>query len=200
MTILTTFDTLRDSVLQQAEVKGQEYFEREKQKIDAEFKKRQEESRLRQAEEEEKTLRRVRHQHDIRLQQYTNKERQTSLVTKQEILTTLFSDAEAAMKAWSKDQDLAFFEKVMAKYPNRAMAVQFGAITAEKLTEADKDALASRYPILTFASQSLTGHAGFILSEGKVDYNYTYAMLISHTKEELSSQIAQHIFMEEGDK
>ena len=130
-------------------------------------------------------------------QQIENQKRQSTLVTKQRVLKELFADAYQKMAAWSREEELAFLYRVLPRYADQATVLTLGAVTAEKLTDQDRQDLLEAYPQLQLAKETLAQEAGFILSFGKVDANYLYRDLVDAVREEQSFHMAASIFKEE---
>ena len=191
---MTDYSQLKDSILEQAHEKGRKLVAEATAKVQAE-------SQLQEARLVEEKL----HQRAVQLQtierrlqresqQIENKKRQSTLVTKQRVLKELFADAYQKMATWSRQEELAFLHP---RYADQAMLLTFGAVTAEKLTDQDRQDLIEAYPQLQLAKETLTQEAGFVLSFGKVDASYLYRDLVDAVREEQSFHMAASIFKEE---
>lgn len=194
---MTDYSQLKDSILEQAHEKGRKLVAEATAKVQAE-------SQLQEARLVEEKL----HQRTVQLQtierrlqresqQIENQKRQSTLVTKQRVLKELFADAYQKMATWSRQEELAFLHRVLPRYADRAMVLTFGAVTAEKLTDQDRQDLIEAYPQLQLAKETLAQEAGFILSFGKVDASYLYRDLVDAVREEQSFHMAASIFKEE---
>ena len=188
---------LKDSILAQAHEKGRKLLEEAKETILKEETAQEErliQDKLNQRSEQ---LKRIQRQLQRETQQIENKKRQSTLVTKQRVLKDLFADAYEAMAAWSRQEELAFLHRILPRYADQAMVLTFGAVTAEKLTDQDRQDLIEAYPQLQLAKETLTQEAGFVLSFGKVDASYLYRDLVNAVREEQSFHMAASIFKEE---
>ena len=194
---MTDYSQLKDSILEQAHEKGRKLVAEATAKVQAE-------AQLQEARLVEEKL----HQRAVQLQtierrlqresqQIENKKRQSTLVTKQRVLKELFADAYQKMATWSRQEELAFLHRVLPRYADRAMVLTFGAVTAEKLTDQDRQDLIEAYPQLQLAKETLTQEAGFVLSFGKVDASYLYRDLVDAVREVQSFHMAASIFKEE---
>lgn len=194
---MTDYSQLKDSILEQAHEKGRKLVAEATAKV-------QEESQLQEARLVEEKL----HQRAVQLQtierhlqresqQIENQKRQSTLVTKQRVLKELFADAYQKMATWSRQEELAFFQRVLPRYADQAMVLTLGAVTAEKLTDQDRQDLIEAYPQLQLAKETLAQEAGFVLSFGKVDASYLYRDLVDAVREEQSFHMAASIFKEE---
>ena len=194
---MTDYSQLKDSILEQAHEKGRKLVAEATAKVQAE-------SQLQEARLVEEKL----HQRTVQLQtierrlqresqQIENQKRQSTLVTKQRVLKELFADAYQKMATWSRQEELAFLHRVLPRYADRAMVLTFGAVTAEKLTDQDRQDLIAAYPQLQLAKETLAQEAGFVLSFGKVDASYLYRDLVDAVREEQSFHMAASIFKEE---
>ena len=194
---MTDYSQLKDSILEQAHEKGRKLVAEATAKVQAE-------AQLQEARLVEEKL----HQRTVQLQtierhlqresqQIENQKRQSTLVTKQRVLKELFADAYQKMATWSRQEELAFLHRVLPRYADRAMVLTFGAVTAEKLTDQDRQDLIEAYPLLQLAKETLAQEAGFILSFGKVDASYLYRDLVDAVREEQSFHMAASIFKEE---
>ena len=194
---MTDYSQLKDSILEQAHEKGRKLVAEATAKVQAE-------AQLQEARLVEEKL----HQRAVQLQtierrlqresqQIENQKRQSTLVTKQRGLKELFADAYQKMATWSRQEELAFLYRVLPRYADQAMVLTFGAVTAEKLTDQDRQDLIEAYPQLQLATETLTQEAGFVLSFGKVDASYLYRDLVDAVREEQSFHMAASIFKEE---
>ena len=194
---MTDYSQLKDSILEQAHEKGRKLVAEATAKVQAE-------AQLQEARLVEEKL----HQRAVQLQtierrlqresqQIENQKRQSTLVTKQRVLKELFADAYQKMATWSRQEELAFLHRVLSRYADQAMVLTFGAVTAEKLTDQDRQDLIEAYPQLQLAKETLAQEAGFVLSFGKVDASYLYRDLVDAVREEQSFHMAASIFKEE---
>ena len=194
---MTDYSQLKDSILEQVHEKGRKLVSEATAKVQAE-------SQLQEARLVEEKL----HQRAVQLQtierhlqresqQIENQKRQSTLVTKQRVLKELFADAYQKMATWSRQEELAFLHRVLSRYADQAMVLTLGAVTAEKLTDQDRQDLIEAYPQLQLAKETLAQEAGFVLSFGKVDASYLYRDLVDAVREEQSFHMAASIFKEE---
>ena len=194
---MTDYSQLKDSILEQAHEKGRKLVAEATAKVQAEAQLQETrlvEEKLHQRAVQLQTIER-RLQRES--QQIENQKRQSTLVTKQRVLKELFADAYQKMATWSRQEELAFLHRVLPRYADRAMVLTFGAVTAEKLTDQDRQDLIEAYPQLQLAKETLTQEAGFVLSFGKVDASYLYRDLVDAVREEQSFHMAASIFKEE---
>ena len=194
---MTDYSQLKDSILEQAHEKGRKLVAEATAKVQAE-------AQLQEARLVEEKL----HQRAVQLQtierhlqresqQIENQKRQSTLVTKQRVLKELFADAYQKMATWSRQEELTFLHRILPRYADQAMVLTLGAVTAEKLTDQDRQDLLEAYPQLQLATETLAQEAGFVLSFGKVDASYLYRDLVDAVREEQSFHMAASIFKEE---
>lgn len=194
---MTDYSQLKDSILEQAHEKGRKLVAEATAKVQAEAQLQETrlvEEKLHQRAVQLQTIER-RLQRES--QQIENQKRQSTLVTKQRVLKELFADAYQKMATWSREEELAFLHCVLPRYADQAMILTLGAVTAEKLTDQDRQDLIEAYPQLQLAKETLAQEAGFILSFGKVDASYLYRDLVDAVREEQSFHMAASIFKEE---
>ena len=185
---------LRDSVLEQAHENGRQLLADAKESIEQEARLKQE--KLQQREQEIKAINR---QVQREVQQLENEKRQSTLATKQGILKELFAGAYEQMAAWSIEQEQAFLEQVLKKYPQEELVLTVGSRTLVKYSAGQLERLLEHYPHVKLASSSVSGEAGFLLSRGNIDDNYLYRNLVDSLWQEESYQLAQTIFQDEAD-
>lgn len=194
---MNEFDKLKASVLEQAEVKGQEYYQRAINEIKQEIQVKKDELLKNQEALRKDRLGQVRRQHDRVIQQLANQERQISLLSKQEIIKELFAAAKETMFSWSVDQDLAFLEAILKKHAEDKLTIQFGQKTRDKLSDQDLAGLKGKFPQVELDQASIPLEAGFKLIKDKIDYNYLYADLIADSQKEISAEIANQVYLDE---
>ena len=194
---MTDYSQLKDSILEQAHEKGRKLVAEATAKIQAEAQLQETrlvEEKLHQRAVQLQTIER-RLQRES--QQIENQKRQSTLVTKQRVLKELFADAYQKMATWSRQEELAFLHRILPRYADQATVLTLGAVTAEKLTDQDRQYLIEAYPKLQLAKETLAQEAGFVLSFGKVDASYLYRDLVDAVREEQSFHMAASIFKEE---
>ena len=191
------FTKLKKSVLEQAEIKGQEYYQREINKLDQDYQKKMEDLDRNLEESRQAVLNKERHRHDRLLQQISNKERQTSLVTKQEILKILFAEARKQMKAWPFEKEFNFLKAVLKKHQDQTFQLVFGQETYNKFTSEHLEDLKKNFSNMTISQETIPSVAGFKLVMDKIDYNYLYDDLVSDSENDISLEISDQVFTEE---
>ncbi len=187
---------LRDSVLEQAHENGRQLLADAKESIEREAKEQEarlKQEKLQQCEQEIKAINR---QVQREVQQLENEKRQSTLATKQGILKELFAGAYEQMVAWSVEQEQAFLEQVLKKYPQEELILTVGSRTLVKYSAGQLERLLEHYPHVRLASSSVSGEAGFLLSQGNIDDNYLYRNLVDSLWQEESYRLAQAIFQD----
>lgn len=190
------FDKLKRSVIEQAEQKGKEYYQREVRKLEQSYKEKFNDLNRSYEENRQQALAKVRHHHDRLIQQIQNKERQTSLVSKQEILTSLFEETVHKMTQWTVEEETRFIQRILNKYQGQPLTLLLGQKTLAKFSQRDLDQLQKEFPNIQISQESISGQAGFKLVMDQIDYNYLYSDLVKDSQREISSDIAQRIFVE----
>ena len=196
---MSDISDLKASVLEQAHEKGRLLLAEATEKIEQEAKEREAQlvrQKLGQREQQLKEISR-RSQRDI--QQLENQKRQSTLVIKQRVLRELFEEAYAQMVAWSPAEEEHFLKSVLAKYPEKELALTFGALSAEKFSSSQLEDLKRSFPQVHFSDQSIAGQAGFVLSQGRVDDSYLYRDLLDSVWQEESYRLAQDIFKDQAE-
>lgn len=196
---MSDISDLKASVLEQAHEKGRLLLAEATEKIEQEAKEREAQlvrQKLGQREQQLKEISR-RSQRDI--QQLENQKRQSTLVIKQRVLREFFEEAYAQMAAWSPAEEEHFLKSVLAKYPEKELALTFGALSAEKFSSSQLEDLKRSFPQVHFSDQSIAGQAGFVLSQGRVDDSYLYRDLLDSVWQEESYRLAQDIFKDQAE-
>ncbi|MGT2948683.1 ATP synthase subunit E [Streptococcus devriesei] len=188
---------LKTSIIEQAHQEGQLKLEAAKKQIQNDFEDRKAQLQTEKANERQSQLKEVNQSFQIEAQQIKNQERQSTLVSKQKVLKELFASALEQMENWRQEEELSFVKKVLSKYGQRAVTVQFGQLTADKLDSGVLQQLQADFPHVTFDDHPIADEAGLVISLGKIDDNYLYANLIDSIYKEESSRIAADIFKED---
>ncbi|MEY8462533.1 hypothetical protein [Streptococcus merionis] len=187
---------LKASVLAQSHEKGRLNLTAAKEKIQADFEKKKEQLILEKEAVRRNRLGEINRRKQRDTQQLENQARQSSLVTKQEVLKELFAAAQDRMANWSEAEQVAFFKSIMTHYQN-PVTIQVGQKTADRFSEATWQELSQAFPNVTFADERVAGEAGFLVSDGKVDDNYLYSTLVQEIWESESYRLASEIFQAE---
>lgn len=190
---------LRDSVLEQAHENGRQLLADAKESIEHEAKEQEAQLKQEKLQQREQEIKAINRQVQREVQQLENKKRQSTLATKQGILKELFAGAYEQMAVWSVEQEQAFLEQVLKKYPQEELILTVGSRTLAKYSAGQLERLLENYPHVKLASSSVSGEVGFLLSRGNIDDNYLYRSLVDSLWQEESYQLAQTIFQDEAD-
>lgn len=188
---------LKDSVLTQANEKGQLKLERAQQEHIKEYEHKRE-----QLLHDKDALRRLRinelkGEHMRKMQQISNQQRLTSLNSKQQVLGALFNGAVETLTTWSSEDHLTFIQRVLSKYEAADLTLKLGELTKEALTNEDRERLVNQYPNVSIVDEAYPREGGFVLTEGRIDYNYLYSELVEDTRKEINLSVAKEVFGEE---
>lgn len=184
---------LEKSILEQSHEKGRLNLAAAQARLEADFEQKKAQLLLEKKGQRDKLLNDIEREFQKEKQDIENQARQSSLVAKQAVLTELFETAEAQMGAWSQEEQLAFFKRVMANCQGK-VSVRFGEKTLETFSQATWDDLVSSYPHIDFDKEPIAQEAGFIISRGRVDENYLYSTLIKHFRDREGFRLAAEIF------
>ena len=187
---------LKISIIEQAHQEGQLRLEAAKTQLEKDFENRKAQLLLDKEAECQSRLKEINQRFQVEAQQIRNQERQSTLVSKQNILKELFTAAQEQMASWSLANELTFLQSVLKKYKDEEIKVIFGQITADKLTTEVLSQLRTEFPMVSFETLALPDQAGFVISNRKVDDNYLYDTLVDSIYKEESSHIAADIFKE----
>lgn len=187
---------LRDSVLEQAHEKGRKLLAEAQEHIQTESQERKQRLLQEKSQQRQQQVKNLHNRLQRDIQQIENQKRQSTLVTKQGVLKELFAEASERMTAWSATEEVAFISQVLARY-DQPVVLTLGAITAEKLSAEDKQALLAQFPQVTLAEEVLAQQAGFVLSVGQIDDNYLYRDLVQSIWEQEGYRMATEIFPEQ---
>lgn len=190
---------LKQSVLKEAHEKGQAYYDDAFAKLQDSHQQALADVKRDIEDQEKKALNSQKVKHERNIQQIHNKQRQMSLVSKQEMLNTLFDAAVEKMQEWSGQEEFDFFMTIMDKYADQSVEVIFGDKTKSKFTDNDFQVMLQKYPQLEISDKSLPYQSGFILTKDRIDYNYTYASLVEDTQTHVGTDIANDVFANDTD-
>ena len=196
---MSDISDLKASVLEQAHEKGRLLLAEATEKIEQEAKEREAQLVRQKLGQREQQLKEISRRSQREIQQLENQKRQSTLVIKQRVLRELFEEAYAQMEAWSPAEEEHFLKSVLAKYPEKELALTFGALSAEKFSSSQLEDLKKSFPQVHFSDQSIAGQAGFVLSQGRVDDSYLYRDLLDSVWQEESYRLAQDIFKDQAE-
>ncbi|WP_124057643.1 hypothetical protein [Vaginisenegalia massiliensis] len=189
---MSDLNALKETLLAQAREQGQAKLAAAVKEHELAFQQQEHDLLAERANRRQHQLNEVTNQHQRQLQQLKNQERQSSLKSKQEVLNQLFEGALTMMTEWSSSEHIAFFERVISQYKDQPLDLILGEQTKDAFTDIDL----SRYPHLSVNPEPIKGQAGFVLSDGKVEYNYLYQSLINDTRQDTSLKLANQVFEE----
>ncbi|HGQ8197309.1 TPA: hypothetical protein ACL2B9_001445, partial [Streptococcus pneumoniae] len=187
---MSNLENLRESVIEQAHEKGRMKLLDSKKKIDDEFEMQKSVIVKKKEVEHERKLKELQQKYQIIFQQLKNKERQSTLVSKQKILKELFQSALIEMESWSADKEMEFIYRILERYSQQEVIVTFGERTLAKFNLEQLEKLKFSFPNHLFSEQPISNESGLLISIGKIDDNYLYKTLIGSISKEESSSIA----------
>lgn len=187
---------LQASVIEQAHKKGQLKLDRAKEEAAKQFEKDSRDFHDNFVYEEELALDRMKNQYEQQIQQVENRRRQSALIGKQKMIVSMFDQAIDAMNHWSKEEHLKFVYQVLEMYHDNYLRIQFGEYTLKHFTEEDLSALKAEFNKIKINLHPIEKKGGFIISIGRVDYNYIYSKLVDATRHDMSAEIAKRVFNE----
>lgn len=191
---MSEFTQLERSVIDQAHHRGEKAVERARHRLESEYENqlddRQEQMTTRFHDEKA----RLRKELEQQTQQLQNKRRLLSLEAKQNILTELFASAAQRMNHWSREEQLSFLYQVLNKYQASNFSIKFGEYTRNQLTDEDIHALYENFQDIQVDDTVYPRQGGFVITQGRIDYNYLYGNLVQVSKEDLGAQIASRVF------
>ncbi|UUX33962.1 hypothetical protein [Fundicoccus culcitae] len=193
---MSELSRLEESVIRQAHKKGQLKLEQAEAEAQKQFKKDQREFNDEFAYEEELALEALKHKYEHQIQQVENRRRQSSLIGKQKLIIGMFDQAVEEMNQWPKETHLKFINQVLELYHDNYLRIQFGEYTLKHLEDQDLETLKKDFNKIKINSHPIDKQGGFIISIGRVDYNYIYAKLVEATRHDLSAEIAKRVFSE----
>lgn len=129
-------------------------------------------------------------------QQIANQTRQANLKSRQALVDDLFEGAVEKMQAWSAEETLSFIQNVLKAFDGQTLKLVLHKDMQDRLGQKGLDQLLSQYPQLSLDFDRQLNKPGFILSQGAVDYNYTFDQLVKSQRENLSTQLSQQVFQE----
>lgn len=175
---MSNLENLRESVIEQAHEKGRMKLLDSKKKIDDEFEMQKSLIIKKKEAEHERKLKELQQKYQIIFQQLKNKERQSTLVSKQKILKELFQSALLEMESWSADKEMEFIYRILERYSQQEVIVTFGERTLAKFNLEQLEKLKFSFPNYLFSEQPISNESGLLISIGKIDDNYLYLSLI----------------------
>ncbi len=194
---MSEYTQLERSVIEQAHQRGEQAVERARQRLVTEYEDQLEEHKEQLTQKYQTKRSNLRNELEQEIQQLQNQRRLLSLEAKQNVLTELYSAATQQMNHWDREAHLTFLYKVLEKYRGNDFSLKFGEYTQEKLTDGDIQALKEQFPEMTLNNETFGRQGGFVVTLGRIDYNYLYSKLIELSKEDMDLKIVQQIFEKE---
>lgn len=185
---------LERSVVEQAHQRGKKALERSKLELKRDYEQVLENRKQELQETFQRKKTNMRQELEQETQQIDNERRMLLLESKQKVLNELFSEALKRMNQSDEESQLNFLKKVLESISEKEFVVTFGEDTQQVFSEHTWNHLRTEYPNAQFNDETIYGTGGFLISVGRVDYNYLYEKMIRISKESLSQDIIQRIF------
>ncbi|HEU4198027.1 TPA: hypothetical protein VYN07_002080, partial [Streptococcus pneumoniae] len=160
---MSNLENLRESVIEQAHEKGRMKLLDSKKKIDDEFEMQKSLIIKKKEAEHERKLKELQQKYQIIFQQLKNKERQSTLVSKQKILKELFQSALLEMESWSADKEMEFIYRILERYSQQEVIVTFGERTLAKFNLEQLEKLKFSFPNYLFSEQPISNESGLLI-------------------------------------
>lgn len=191
---MSDLQTIKQSVLEEARLEGQAIFQK------AQLKQQQDYENTYQARmQEKKAFRKTVLDREVTQmvrieQQVQNQRRQANLINRQSLIDQLFDGAVKQMSNWDQNQTSQFLSSVLEKFEGQEVVLSLNKATLTLIGESNLNQLVQSYPYINLDLARLVEKPGFVLSQGLVDYNYTYEALVHSMRETLSTQLSQEVF------
>ncbi|MBG9983811.1 hypothetical protein HYO62_02800 [Aerococcaceae bacterium DSM 111022] len=191
---MSEFTQLEKSVIDQAHERGEKAVERARHRLESEYENQLDDRQEQMTTRFHSDKSAMRKELEQQTQQLQNKRRLLSLEAKQNILTELFASAAQKMNHWSRDEQLTFLYQVLNKYQAQNFSIKFGEYTRNQLTDEDIQALYQNFQEIHVEEEVFLRQGGFVITKGRIDYNYLYTNLVEASKEDLGLDIASRVF------
>lgn len=191
---MSEFTQLEKSVIDQAHERGEKAVERARHRLESEYENQLDDRQEQMTTRFHSDKSAMRKELEQQTQQLQNKRRLLSLEAKQNILTELFASAAQKMNHWSRDEQLTFLYQVLNKYQAQNFSIKFGEYTRNQLTDEDIQALYQNFQEIHVEEEIFLRQGGFVITKGRIDYNYLYTNLVEASKEDLGLDIASRVF------
>ena len=185
---MSEFTQLEKSVIDQAHERGEKAVERARHRLESEYENQLDDRQEQMTTRFHSDKSAMRKELEQQTQQLQNKRRLLSLEAKQNILTELFASAAQKMNHWSRDEQLTFLYQVLN------FSIKFGEYTRNQLTDEDIQALYQNFQEIHVEEEVFLRQGGFVITKGRIDYNYLYTNLVEASKEDLGLDIASRVF------
>lgn len=190
---MSDLQKIRESILAKAHQEGQAHFKEEEAHIVAVIEQKREEL-LNQCQIRRQELLDTETQSLIRQQQQVkNYQRQSALKQQNALVDELFKGAEERLANASSQETLEFMKHILAQHSHESLELVLTQHTRSVLGNEGIQQLTDEFPQISVASSDLKHSAGFILREGKVDYNYCYDQLIQGLRDELGVEMTKKV-------
>lgn len=191
---MSEFNQLREAILQQVHARGERRLRQATKMAEIERERNQAALLQERALKREQQIAQLTQTYARQKQQIAYQLRQATLAAKQDILKALFDGAEQTLYQWDEVTLLPFLRQVLQQFADQPAFLTFGEVTRHQLTEAAMDQLVQEFPQLTIRQEVIRQEGGFIVTVGKVDYNYLFSELVQAIYQEESYQIANQLF------
>lgn len=191
---MSEFNQLREAILQQVHARGERRLRQATKMAEIERERSQAALLQERALKREQQMAQLRQTYARQKQQIAYQLRQATLTAKQDILKALFDGAERTLYQWDESMLLPFLRQVLQQFADQSAVLTFGETTRHQLSEATFAQLAQEFPQLTVSSDIIRQEGGFVVTVGKVDYNYLFSELVQAIYQEESYQIANQLF------
>lgn len=190
---MSEMESLRQAILAQVTEEGEALLRRARHEHHDLLEKAEAQAMAERDRHRQQALTQVRRRYQQQLQQVDYQKRQAKLTAKQKVLTELFTEALARMEAWDSQQIWQFMEPVLNQFNGQAFELALGEVTQAKFSHDQLEQLQARYPNMALRVP-LRHETGFVISQGRIEYNYLFRELLTAVYEEEGYQIANQIF------
>lgn len=178
---------VKEKELERAKPETDQYVERAKKRIDDQLK-------------EQKRLAEINSIHVLNQQKERAEHvyRQRLSVFKNQTVNQIYDDALKVMEQWTEPSLLRFLTDILKNFKSSSQTYELviGEKTYTKLSRVAIDDLLAQYPSVTFNASLLANDSGFIVRQGKIDYNFTFQALIDDLKKDFTPDLSRLIFDE----
>lgn len=167
--------------------------------IQDEFEREKKKEQKNKTEQVQKNLNKINRETKLVLERQRIQMRQKVLTRKQDLLNDLFEALTDRMNHWGQGEFQEFMEGILPKVPVSGEAeIILGEYSKGLITPEWLEQFRSLDRVYTLSEEQVDRQGGFVVRQGKIEYNFLFSSLVEELKEKEGFYVSQQLF-QQGD-
>lgn len=196
---MEAIDRMIQQIQKESRGKMEAYKQERLSEMQDEFEQEKKKEQKNKTEQVQKNLNKINRETKLVLERQRIQMRQKVLTRKQDLLNDLFEALIDRMNHWGQGEFQEFMEGILPKVPVSGEAeIILGEYSKGLITPEWLEQFRSLDRVYTLSEEQVDRQGGFVVRQGKIEYNFLFSSLVEELKEKEGFYVSQQLF-QQGD-